>query len=45
MCQTKNNKDAALHDATLDIVSEAGLGTCVLLTFPTHRIVIALEVA
>ena len=38
-------KVAALHDATLDIVSEAGKGTCVRLTFPTHRIVKALEVA
>jgi len=36
---------AELHDATLDIVSEAGKGTCVRLVFRRNRIARTLEVA
>jgi signal transduction histidine kinase len=38
-------KVAALHDAALDIISEAGHGTCVRLTFKGAQIERALEVA
>ncbi len=38
-------KVAELHDAAIEIVSEAGKGTCVRLTFPVHRIARAQEVA
>jgi signal transduction histidine kinase len=38
-------KVAALHDAALDIISEAGHGTCVRLTFKSAQIERALEVA
>jgi signal transduction histidine kinase len=38
-------KVAALHDAALDIISEAGHGTCVRLTFKSDEVERALEVA
>jgi signal transduction histidine kinase len=38
-------KVAALHDAALDIISEAGHGTCVRLTFKSAEVERALEVA
>jgi len=38
-------KVAALHNAALDIISEAGQGTCVRLTFKGAQIERALEVA